>query len=106
MKSQGFPNCCTAKILSDFGGTPTTGGQRRAASEDEMTAWVKQRMQYVGRGQVFVVITNSDQDIANRVLRQLGFSSSKWMRKAQHPQTKMRLWWKQAGVPYLLKGSK
>jgi len=106
MKSQMFPNCCTARILSDFGGTPVTGGQRRAASEDEVMVWIQRRMNAVGRGQVFVIMTNSDQDTANKVLRQLGFSHSKWMKKTQHPQTKMRLWWKQAGLPYPTKRSK
>lgn len=106
MISEGFPNCCTARILSDFGGTPVTGGQRVAASEDEVMMWIQQRMNAVGRGQVFIVMTNSDQDVANKVLRQLGFSHSKWMKKAQHPQTRMRLWWKQAGIPYPTKRSK
>jgi hypothetical protein len=100
MKSQAFPNCCTAKILSDFGGTNLSAGNQAPTSEDGMRAWVQQRMQYVSRGHVFVVITNSAQDVANRVLRELGFSHSKWMSKAQHSESKMRLWWKQAGIPY------
>ena len=96
MKSQGFPNCCTARILSDFGGTRLSAGDREPTNEDEMRAWVQQRMSYAARGQVFVIITNSAQDIANKVLRELGFSHSKWMSKAQHRETKMRVWWKQA----------
>jgi len=106
MKSQSFPNCCTARILSDLGGTSLSAGRRAPIDEDEIKAWIQQRMQYISRGHVFVVITNSEQDAANKVLRELGFSHSKWMSKAQHRETKMRLWWKQAGVPYPTKRSK
>ncbi|GAG73066.1 unnamed protein product, partial [marine sediment metagenome] len=42
--------------------------------------------------------TNSTQRVANKVLKELGFFHSKWMYKAQHRSTKLRVWWKQAGV--------
>ena len=106
MKSQLFPNCCTARILSDFGGTNLSAGDRAPTDEDELKTWIHHRMQYTSRGHMFVVITNSKQNVANRVLRELGFSHSKWMSKAQHSESKMRLWWKQAGIPYKTKRSK
>lgn len=98
MMDKEFPMCCTARIICDFGGTLTSAGDTGPTDEAELRKWIKGRMKYKSRGTVMVGITNSSQKIANKILLELGFSHSKWMSKAQHRGTKMRLWWKQTGV--------
>jgi len=96
MKAQNFPNCCTARIVYDFGGTRLSGMDTEPTNENVLKRQIKDEMRWSSRGRLFVAITNSDQKTAAKVLRELGFSHSKWLSKAQHSETKMRLWWKQA----------
>lgn len=98
MKHESFPMCCTATIIYDFGQTRLSAGRTAPRSEDSIRSFIQERMggYATGSGRLFVAITNSDQKTAAKVLRELGFSHSKWMSKIQHSRTKMRLWWKQA----------
>ncbi len=97
MKTASFPNCCTATVLYDFGGTHISGLDRQPTNENDLRTWIQERMRYAtGSGRLYTAITNSDQKVAAKVLRGLGFSCTKWMSKQQHSETKMRLWWKQA----------
>jgi hypothetical protein len=90
-----FPNCCTAKIVYNFGGTYTSGLNINITDEKKMEKFINDEMYWQPNGTLMVAITNSDQTLANKVLRKMGFFSTKWMEKEQHPETKMRLWWKQ-----------
>lgn len=96
MHESEFPMCCTAKVVCDFGGTRTSAGNQGPTDEDELRKWLRNKIRYKSKGTVLVAMTNSTQKVANKVLRELGFSHSKWMSKSQHRSTKLRLWWKQA----------
>jgi len=44
---------------------------------------------------VVIAFTNNKQREGNKLLREVGFKRTKWMSKTHHPETKLRLWWKQ-----------
>ena len=98
MQIKAFPLCCTAKIICDFGGTRTSEGNQGATNEKKLKFDIQSKLDWYPKGTVLVATTNSTQRVANRVLKELGFFHSKWMYKSQHRSTKLRVWWKQAGV--------
>ena len=95
MKEAGFVGCCTANIIYDLGGTELTMGRREAPTEDRLKRYLEVRILERAGRKCIVVMTNSQQNVANKVLLELGFKHSKWMSKRQHPETKVRLWWKE-----------
>jgi len=96
MRYIGFPNCCTATILYDLGGTSVSGMSTWPISKEDITQYITHLLDNCYGGHTIVVATNSEQKVANEALRDMGFSHSKWMSKDAHPNTKLRLWWKQA----------
>lgn len=90
-----FPNCCTANILYDLGGTDLSGLDRQATEEKELRAWLKDVIAEYREQRLLIIITNDAQDIANDILRELNFRSSRWMKKRAHPNSQIRLWWKE-----------
>ena len=96
MKTHPFPHCCTAKIISDFGESVFAEGGNRSVTYDEIKAYINAQLlsYYNAHLAMYVVITNSHQITANKVLLDLKFKHSSWMKKKQHPGTKVRLWWK------------
>ena len=94
MKLVQFPGCCTAFIGHNFGGTPLAAGKKSVTAKTEIRQWLKLRINTHGSG-CLVVMTNSQQTAANSVLLELGFKHSAWMSKQQHPESKIRLWWKE-----------
>ena len=93
MDSRDFPGCCTAEVLFDFGGTVLSSGQKRARGKQVMRAYIKKRIKYSAGKRCLIAITNDSQTAANSVLREMGFSHSPWMKKLQHPESKIRLWY-------------
>jgi len=87
-----FPGCCNAEIIFNFGGTEVTENDKATISKDSIKAYIER--QYTS-GRCLVATTNTDQKEANEALKELGFKHSKWMRKNLHPETKIRLWWRE-----------
>jgi hypothetical protein len=94
MRITDFPNCCTAKIVYDFGETAVSGMYKGARTKKEVRKYLKEELLWSRGVACVVVITNSSQKNTNAVLRELGFCHSPWMEKKPHSNTKIRLWWK------------
>lgn len=97
MKTLEFPHCCTAKLMVDFGESIYAEGGDQEYSLKQVEKFIKGEFTnwYNNSLAFFTVVTNSDQKIANKALRNLKFKHSKWMSKTAHPETKVRLWWKE-----------
>lgn len=97
LKTHPFPHCCTAKIITDFGESVFAEGGSRNVTYDEIKNYIEDQLKsyYNANLAMFVATTNSEQVTANKVLLDLKFKHSVWMKKRQHPGTKVRLWWKQ-----------
>ena len=94
MKSKGFPGCCTARVLYDLGGTSTAAHRKDHWPEEKLWTWLLEKVGRYKGTSCLVVITNSAQKQANAMLKELDFEHSDWMKKEQHAETKIRLWWK------------
>ena len=102
MKLELFPSCCSTNILIGMGPSDTADYEARASyvksSDKGMAESFLKQMDYairIGNGSLVVMI-NSDQQQANRVLNKLkpfGWHCSKWMTKGKHRNTKLRLWY-------------
>ena len=91
MEIEDFPCCCTAKVLKNFGETHVTEGQ---FVKEEEKALEERIVKYTNRYSslaVLTTITNSEQKTANKVLKKLGFKSTKWLKKVQHKETKINI---------------
>lgn len=106
-----FPSCCTGDVLIGFGKTSTGDHESQAGAYGmtdkslaiEVVAYMRRAAQ---SGNAFLTCAiNSDQTIANKVLRELGWKPSKWMTKRNHRNTKVRVWlWAVEDLPGLLPG--
>lgn len=97
IKITSYDGCCNAYILYDFGGTALSAGYRGDRDIGVMRVELARLIRDYGR-KMLTAITNDDQKVANALLRELGFRHSPWMSKRQHPETKVRLWWRQPDV--------
>jgi len=95
MKLVEFLGCCTALICHDFGGTPLASGKKSKVAKAKIKQWLKEQNRHTLGRRCLVIITNNQQTAANSVLLELGFKHSAWMSKTQHPESKIRLWWKE-----------
>ncbi len=95
MKLSSFPGCCTARVLRDFGGTPLSSGCKGKIENKEIRGWLEDRIRRSKGTNCLVVMTNSHQKNVNKILKELGFKHSDWMSKDQHPEAKIKLWWKE-----------
>lgn len=91
-----FPACCTAVIMKDFGESGVAEGGDKLYTEKQIESYINKTINIQRKyGKAMVVATtNSEQKVANKVLRKLGFKYSKWSSKNQHKNTKIRLWYK------------
>jgi hypothetical protein len=98
MKIAGVRNCCTGKIIFNFGETSLDGAnfglpKFRKNSKKSIIKYINEQVEIYKHSMAFIMaITNSEQFIANEALEELGFSSSGWMEKEQHPETMVKLW--------------
>ena len=95
MKLSEFPGCCTAFVAHDLGGTHLSAGKKGKISKTKIKAWLEAQRKELNGEACIVIITNNDQKAANSALKELGFKHSTWMSKKQHPESKIRLWWKE-----------
>lgn len=97
-----FPVCCTMKILTGFGGTRVAGRHTHGVnmSRAEMDADLGRIItEQRDRGMaVLSATTNDEQTDANAALRAAGFAHSRWASKGNHPETRVRLWYKRLNV--------
>ena len=94
---RGFPDCCTARVVVGFGETGTASvNTGRQTTEIELNTQLDAKEKYAKSiGNAVVIITlNSDQKTGDKVLRSRGYKHSKWMSKTQHPQQKLRVYYK------------
>jgi hypothetical protein len=107
MECMRFPGCCAAEVMFNFGGHANCAvGKYNKRTVDEIKIWI-QKIIKARRisgffpetilDPTFVVITNDGQTSANKALRELGFSHSPWIKKKQHPDSRIRIWWLPAG---------
>ena len=94
-----YPNCCTAKVAVGFGQTRTADYEIRPdgneLSAEEIKAELGNKLNCPSmRGMAMLsCITNNQQVNANKALEEIGFLSSDWMSKTNHPETQVKLWW-------------
>jgi len=90
-----FPYCCTGMILAKFGESWVASGGPTRYSHEQIETFIQKEVEYyTNMGYAFVcVTTNNEQRIVNSVLETLGFKSSEWMEKGEHPETQVKLWW-------------
>lgn len=100
VSATGFPLCCTAVVLKDFGESVVSGGTHKKPNKVKLKSEIAAKMEMYskyGTTACITAITNSEQTVANEVLKELGFRHSPWMSKKAHPETKIRLWWLAVG---------
>ena len=95
MRLSEFPGCCTAFVAHDLGGTHLSEGKQGNIAKAKIKAWLRATRKDLDGTACLVVMTNDDQQAANSVLLELEFKHSAWMSKEQHPESKIRLWWKE-----------
>ena len=98
VKSRSFPYCCTAKVICNFGETHTSEGGSYHAEYERIKSEVERLMRNHLTGRfspdaILTAITNNEQKVANKVLRELGWKSTKFVSKQAHPETKIKLWY-------------
>ena len=95
MNTVNFPACCTAIIINNFGESAVAEGGNKKYTEEQIEKYIKETVdlhRQFGKA-LAVVTTNSEQTVANKVLRKLKFKHSKWVSKKQHAETKVRIWY-------------
>ena len=102
IKASYFKNCCTAIILYDFGDTRTNNawvcrsggvGTPRKEKYEVIKRQIENKIEVAGHLMI-TAVTNNQQKAANKALKDCGFEHSTWMSKRQHPETRIRLWWR------------
>jgi hypothetical protein len=100
MKIKEFPFCCTGKLFMHFGESDVAEGYYDAPLLT-IKQYIKKIKEYINDNSNLAFIcctTNSEQKTINKALRKLNFSHSKWFKKKQHNNTKVRIWYKELNV--------
>lgn len=97
MKLLPFPGCCTAGILTGFGGTYTAEDRYRPEeeyTEDSMYQEIQQHLQHAHLKKWAMVFgtTNSQQKVANTVLPRIGFQKIQETAKDAHSEFTLLGW--------------
>jgi hypothetical protein len=93
-----YPYCCTGLVLAQLGGSANEYRSNTASLaklKKEVEAWIKYFT--IGEGsrnrkQFISVCTTNEQTQANKVLRELGFTKSRWMANHKYEGTKLATW--------------
>jgi len=97
MKIDSIASCCTAKILSYFQTGPAVGPEDMYPGRDigrTKEDLLREMREHKEAGQaMFIAFTNDQQKDANKLLKEVGFKSTKWATKTQHANTRLKLWW-------------
>lgn len=76
MQLRAFPGCCTAHVLTGFGGTPTASiVPDKTYTDETMFADIAEKLEESHRARMALVFaaTTTQQEMANRVLPRIGF---------------------------------
>jgi hypothetical protein len=107
MQITNFTNCCNAYILYNFGETELNQVENDRAYgrqidinvdvDKDMERQLLHNIQYYG-DKLLTATTNNEQKTINKLLLKHNFKHTAWMSKRQHPETKLRLWWREPEV--------
>ena len=93
-----MPNCCTMRVLTGFGQSAHGGLHSRDAeyTQPELVIEIREKCEEERlRGMaVLTATTSDDQEVAIASLREAGFAHSRWAEKTNHPDTRVRIWYK------------
>lgn len=90
-----MPHCCTMLVLCDLGGTETAMGRWDKISKKDLIKEIKKVVENrwdINLLAKIVATTNNQQKEANKALKSLGFSCTRYTEKIQHEETRVRLW--------------
>jgi hypothetical protein len=97
MKIDFVDSCCTAKIISYLEPAEAVGSKDQYPGTDigdTEEALLKTLKDEKLKGNAMVIaFSNNKQKKANKMLKKLGFKSTRWATKTKHSQTKLKLWW-------------
>lgn len=103
---------CTVEIIAGFGEEPTAYISIRAEekwTETSLREAIVRELNEHSRKALVTAYTTQNQELANKVLKELGFQHTRWCSKKKHPETKLRMWWFPLGhqtIPSIKKESK
>lgn len=97
IRSTGFTNCCTANTLygffSDYSHKLADEEDKKKLLQEYNEMLEKHEQQSKREGNAVVVaITTEKQKVASKILRERGYSHSKWMSSKKYTH-KIRLWY-------------
>lgn len=107
MRIESFPNCCSAKVITGVQACASNGTSNNPENAQHFKIYLKSlfdpkfKHPSVGpmgfelvRNMGFVCVTTIDhQKWASDVLEEFGWHSSDWLKKKNHPESKVKLWW-------------
>jgi hypothetical protein len=96
MRSEYFPFCCSIRLFGELGGTRNADHYvKEPPTKESIKEYIIGLIDHERYYDMCAVCctTNDEQIIANKALKELGFSHSKWMYSGVH-DTKVRIWWK------------
>jgi hypothetical protein len=100
MALDAMPGCCNAFVLHGFGGTAAAQrmqyGDEVNPNEAEQQQMIDDAVHTAGQ-RLICAYTNTDQTVANRLLRRAGFQRTRSMDKRHHPETQLIMWWRRPG---------
>lgn len=89
-----YPFCCTGVVLTSLGGSKSAFDDRHRFA-DELPKDLLRWIEYFGRNnskQFISVCTTREQEDANRVLRVLGFTKSRWLTNTKYKNSDLCTW--------------
>ena len=92
-----FPMCCTALNIYGFGESATSPTSDGSSLTE---GWLTDTLENAAEGGFGIVIamTTDEQDEANKLFEKHKFQTSGWISKPRHPETRIKLWWKDVGI--------
>jgi hypothetical protein len=84
------------KIVSQFGHTYAADHLIEDSSIEDIEDYIMVMMRSSkAYGDAAVVCTTNNQQVeVNDLLEEMGFSSTPFMKKLMHPETRVKMWWK------------
>ncbi len=87
---------CTVEIITGFGEESTAYPSIKPTgkwTEAFLRESIVRELEKHSLKAMVVAYTTQNQELANKVLKELGFQHTRWCSKEQHPETKLRMWW-------------
>lgn len=90
-----YPHCCTGLILANLGGSSNEFGGNCSSYKklkQDITDWIKWSLSKGNWKQFISVSTTDEQERANEVLKELGFTKSRWITNRKYTGTRLATW--------------